>query len=688
MSTNDDLKELGIDPAALAGLSTEEREQAIATARAARRAEERAEQRALERALERKRQERERERQQEEDASKSKLATTAQSNTASGAPRLTFVPKRKRAAGAEAETEKEDEKAEKKDEQKSKSNGNHPQKAQFTATTARRPRDWTEQEFSAVQETYLGKSAKQETPTKKQRKGPKKATFKFRWEDTDDTFAKSDDPLYSLSKSAVVAAKRAAKPKIDPVISVQSVHEKPISKMTARDWRILRENYQITIQGGQAPPPMRTFREPPAEYLPTLHPALLEAIEQVLRFKEPSPIQRQAIPIGLQRRDLIGIAETGSGKTVAFGVPLCHYLLNLPSDVLGRVAAQGPLALVMAPTRELALQIHLELEKLLSRQNVVHVCAIVGGQSIQQQAQVLRRGVHIVVGTPGRINDCLDMAYLVLNQCCYIVLDEADRMIDMGFAPQMESILDAMGGSIKSESAEETYQQEKEDLEQGGLARHRLTAMFSATMPAEVERLAKQYLRHPAVISIGDPDSRKNARITQKILFLSSPAQKEKALRDLLLDPRFRHEKVIVFCNEKRHADQVGRMVDRIMGRPCVVLHGGKTQEQREENLAKFRRGGIVMVATDVAGRGLDIPDVAHVINYDLPTRSIENYTHRIGRTGRAGKTGLATSLLTEEDQGIMAALKQYLESTGNAVPDRLARHSAASGTEHNNLIY
>jgi len=127
---------------------------------------------------------------------------------------------------------------------------------------------------------------------------------------------------------------------------------------------------------------------------------------------------------------------------------LCHYLLNLPSDILGRVAAQGPLALVMAPTRELALQIHLELEKLLSRQSMVQVCAIVGGQSIQQQAQVLRRGVHIVVGTPGRINDCLDMAYLVLNQCCYIVLDEADRMIDMGFAPQMESILDGKSSNI------------------------------------------------------------------------------------------------------------------------------------------------------------------------------------------------------------------------------------------------
>jgi ATP-dependent RNA helicase DDX23/PRP28 len=418
-----------------------------------------------------------------------------------------------------------------------------------------------------------------------------------------------------------------------------------------------------------------------------LHPALLDAIENVLRFKAPSPIQRQAIPIGLQRRDLIGIAETGSGKTVAFGVPLCHYLLQLPTDVLQSVAAEGPLALVMAPTRELALQIHGELDKLLSRQNQIQTAAIVGGQPIQQQAQMLRTGVHIVVGTPGRINECIEMAYCVLNQCCYIVMDEADRMIDMGFAPQMESILDAMGGSIKSENEEETYQQELEDLKKGGVARHRLTAMFSATMPLEVERIAKQYLRHPAIVSIGDQDSGKNARITQKIIFLSSPAQKEKALRDRLSDSRFFREKVLVFVNEKRHADQVGRLVERI-GRPCVVLHGGKSQEQREENLEKFRRGGVVMVATDVAGRGLDIPDVAHVINYDLPTRSIENYTHRIGRTGRAGKTGLATSFITDADEGIMAPLKAYLESTGNDVPDRLSRHPAASATAQNNLIY
>ena len=256
----------------------------------------------------------------------------------------------------------------------------------------------------------------------------------------------------------------------------------------------------------------------------------------------------------------------------------------------------------------------------------------------------------------------------------------------MGFAPQMESILDAMGGSLKSENEEETYKQEQEDLRTNGVARHRLTAMFSATMPLEVEKIAKKYLRHPAVISIGDQDSGKNARITQKIMFLSSASQKERALEGLLRDSRFLREKVIVFVNEKKHADGVGRMVQR-SGRQCVVMHGGKSQEQREESLELFRKGGIVMVATDVAGRGLDIPDVAHVINYDLPTRSIENYTHRIGRTGRAGKAGLATSFITDEDEGIMAPLKAYLESTGNEVPERLARHPAAASNNLKNLV-
>lgn len=335
---------------------------------------------------------------------------------------------------------------------------------------------------------------------------------------------------------------------------------------------------------------------------------------------------------------------------------------------------------------QLALQIDGEIGKLLSRQNNISHTCIIGGQQLQHQANELRKGVHIVIGTPGRINECLEMAYLVLNQCCYVVLDEADRMIDMGFGPQVESILGAMGGLLKSESEQETYQQELEDMERAknDLPRHRVTAMFSATMPMEVERIAKQYLRHPAVISIGDRDSGKNARIVQRVLFLASPSQKEKALRDVL-SRNNRYDKIIVFVNEKKHADSLGRAVER-MGRQVVVLHGGKSQEQREENLAMFRKGGVVLVATDVAGRGLDIPDVSHVINYDLPTRSIENYCHRIGRTGRAGKEGLATSFITDEDEGIMAPLKSYLESTGSQVPERLARHPAAKGGAAENL--
>ena len=597
-------------------------------------------------------------------------------------------------------------------------------------------------------------SARQKLSQERKKLRTKKTTFKFEWDAGEDTYD-DDDPLYGISsfvKNGNSSSRRnnnsnnkrgsstnqpdfeggvrfgkKSSSNYDTVATVQTVATKPLKKMTARDWRIFRENYNISTKGGKSPPPLRSFRENPIGVTP-IHPRIIDAIENNLRYKEPSPIQRIAIPIGMQRRDLIGIAETGSGKTAAFGIPLCHHVLSFPKSILDSVAEEGPLALVMAPTRELALQINVEFGKLLSGQRDVNSLAVVGGQSITEQATKLRNGVHIgefvhlllfsdllcsialcqsdrvcskyislfsllqiiitpVVGTPGRINDCVEMAYLVLNQCSYIVLDEADRMIDLGFAPQIEQILDAMGGKLKSENEEEAYEQERLDLETlgKGVPSHRLTAMFSATMPSEVERIAKRYLRHPVIVSVGDQDSGKNKRITQRILYLSSPKQKESTLRDILRRSR-PHEKIIVFVNEKKHSEGVGRMVES-SGRRCVVLHGGKTQEEREKNLAIFRQGGVVMVATDVAGRGLDIPDVQQVINFDLPTRSIDNYCHRIGRTGRAGKEGLATSFITGEDEGIMGPLTQYLKSTGSAIPDRLARHPAATSSIHGEYI-
>ena len=662
--------EMLLDPSLLGGLTEDQKKEALAAAAAAKRVEERAEQRAIERALKQKEKERKQHKDAEAIPGKDMSRTAGQEQSNSG--RLVYVPKRKRsqqqpddrAPNRMASSGKTTLLTQPQHSQEHTMSG--PRHAKLSgeemklASGSRSHFDvqdsWLSgKELSSVKESYLGKSASEKeeeaAAKRKKQRSSKKITFKFRWEDEEDTFD-DNDPLYNNTSLAAPpmsssnqhrpgSHKRDRNNRWKDTLALRdnhhsqhnsSVQTKPLAKMTPRDWRIVRENYEITVRGGKAPPPLRSFRENPCPgVIPDLHPKLLDAVENVLRFKDPSPIQRQAIPIGLQRRDLIGIAETGSGKTVAFGVPLCQYLINLPDHVIQSVAAEGPLGLVMAPTRELALQIDRELQKLLSCQRLVKTGAVVGGQDIQLQAQMIRRGIHIIVGTPGRLNECIEMSYLVLNQCCYLVLDEADRMIDMGFAPQIESIMEAMGGTLKSEREDEAYQQEQDDLVKAHVARHRLTAMFSATMPTEVERLAKQYLRHPAVVSVGDEDSVKNSRITQRVIFVASPAQKEKALRDQLNDPRFLREKVIVFVNEKRHADQVGRLVER-SGRSCVVMHGGKSQEQREENLEAFRKGGVVMVATDVAGRGLDIPDVAHVINFDLPTRSIENYTHRIGR--------------------------------------------------------
>ena len=441
--------------------------------------------------------------------------------------------------------------------------------------------------------------------------------------------------------------------------------DKALGDMTDRDWRIMKEDFDIRIRGGKAPLPLRFWGEA------DLGEPLLMAIRDA-GYKEPSPIQRQAIPVGLELRDIIGVAETGSGKTAAFCIPMIRYISRLPAARIASLADDGPLALVMAPTRELATQIAGECKKLTAHMDM-NVTTVVGGMSIEDQAFVLREGVEIIVGTPGRIQDCLDTQYLVLNQANYVVLDEADRMIDMGFEPQVHSILEEMGGLLLSEDDIEMEQQRL--AVQRGEACYRITAMFSATMPSAVEKLAKKFLRHPAIVCIGDEDSGKNKRIAQHVLYVAEAAKKN-AVVDILRKKKAQ-DKYLVFCNEKKGCDALAKVLSTA-GLRSSVLHGGKTQEHRDATLAAYKAGSVtVLVATDVAGRGLDIPDVAHVVNYDMPLK-IENYSHRIGRTGRAGKDGVATTLLTDSDEAMMYDLRQYLEQTDAQIPERLEKNPAA----------
>ena len=633
-------------------------------------------------------------------------ATATATATAKEGPKIIkFISKKKREEmrrEAEAKKKEEEESAKSRNNNKMKNNNSNKRTTTHTTTATNKNNSkktphtqlndasiLNQAQISEIRRAYVGRTSQEiamdDNKRKEKEKQKKRTQFKFEWTADEDT-SRDSNPIYDYT-----ARKVGKKREVDPLerMSIKrsnttennNVYSKPIENMNVRDWRILRKNHDIRVRGGKAPNPLRHFNEgnPVA-----IHPRVLRAIKETLRYQDPSPIQRQAIPIGLQRRDLIGIAETGSGKTCAFGIPMCHHVLSMPQSVQDTVSDNGPLALVMAPTRELAIQIDEELGKLLSFSGGLKTLPVVGGQDIETQAFKLRKGVHIVVGTPGRMVDCLESSYMVLNQCNYVVLDEADRMLDLGFGPEMKIILDSMM-ELKSENEMEAYEQEQKDLMAVAAAEgtgqntsidptslRRLTAMFSATMPAEVERLAKEYLRHPAIIQIGDQDSGKNKRIEQRILYLASERMKDSNLQNILSNSG-RDEKIIVFVNEKRTANQVGTLLDRKnFGKPVVVLHGGKQQEEREANLALFKSGGAILVATDVAGRGLDIPNVSHVINYDLPGRSIDNYCHRIGRTGRAGKSGIATSFMTDKDEQIMRPLQQYLESTKAAIPPQM----------------
>jgi len=333
---------------------------------------------------------------------------------------------------------------------------------------------------------------------------------------------------------------------------------------------------------------------------------LMQAILD-MGFEEPSPIQAQAIPYVLEGKDIIGQAQTGTGKTAAFGIPI------IESTIRPKYRVQ---ALVLTPTRELAVQVSEEMSK-IGKYKKIKTLPIYGGQSIDMQIKALQRGVHIVVGTPGRIMDHIKRKTLILNQVKTVVLDEADEMLDMGFVEDIEFIL-------------------KE------IPTPRQTVLFSATMPAPIKKLASSYMIEPQNIAVS-----RDVLTVPKIDQVYYAVKKENKLNVLcrILDM----ENIglsILFCRTKKGVDELAESL-QARGYLAEGLHGDLSQAQRNRVMKKFRDANIeLLVATDVAARGLDIENVSHVINYDIP-QDPESYVHRIGRTGRAGKSGAAITLVT-----------------------------------------
>jgi len=327
-----------------------------------------------------------------------------------------------------------------------------------------------------------------------------------------------------------------------------------------------------------------------------------------MNFLAPTPIQQRSIPFALEGKDILGTAQTGTGKTGAFGIPLLTNLYSEPTKQ----------ALILCPTRELAAQINQVLRQ-MGKGLGMYGSLVVGGESFRRQRDELERGADYIVATPGRLNDHLQEGTVDLSGVNFLVLDEVDRMLDMGFAPQIKEIMKHV-------------------------SKERQTLLFSATLPNEIQGLAQQLLKNPVRVAI-DTEIKPSAQVEQKTIEVSMDGKNGLILKEL----EERQGKVLIFARTQIRTDRLATLLYR-EGHKVVRLHGGCTQWQRKDALDKFRRGSHpIMVATDLAGRGIDVTDIEHVINFDLP-ETHEDYIHRIGRTGRFGRTGNALSFVTPVD--------------------------------------
>jgi ATP-dependent RNA helicase DDX5/DBP2 len=356
-------------------------------------------------------------------------------------------------------------------------------------------------------------------------------------------------------------------------------------------------------------------------------------------FEKPTPIQMMGWPVAFSGHDMIGIAATGSGKTCAFSIPAAVHIKAQPKLRRG----DGPIALVLAPTRELATQIKEECDKFAGRANLRTVCCY-GGAPKGPQARELRNGVEIIIATPGRLIDFLETGTTNLKRVTYLVLDEADRMLDMGFEPQIRKIVS----------------QTRPD---------RQTLLWSATWPREVQHLARDLCKEdPIHISVGNTNSlQAAATITQKVEIVP-PYAKTRKLFDTLGKIYDDESRIIIFCETKRGCDDLCADL-RHERFPALSIHGDKEQRERDYCLAQFKQGRcLILIATDVASRGLDVKGIKYVINYDMPGQ-MEDYIHRIGRTGRAGQKGCAISFFSQKDASKAAELVDILKRADQKVP-------------------
>lgn len=349
-------------------------------------------------------------------------------------------------------------------------------------------------------------------------------------------------------------------------------------------------------------------------------PEALTHTLQHMQFTTPTPIQAAAVPVALKGQDILGSAQTGTGKTAAFGIPLVAHLLANPTGG----------ALVMTPTRELAAQVMTQLQSLLGKRSKIKSTLLIGGEPMPKQFKQLKNNPRLIVGTPGRINDHLKRASLQLDGADFLVLDETDRMLDMGFSDQIETVL--------------RYMQAK-----------RQTLLFSATLPKNIERIAGKYLNNPARIAVSATSS-PAANIQQDMVKLSE-AEKYPFLLSQLDE---RDGAIVVFVKTKHGADRMAKKLSK-EGHTADAIHGDLRQNKRDRVIETFRKKKYrILVATDVAARGLDIPHVKHVINYDIP-QCADSYIHRIGRTARAGEKGAALNLITPADKMKWMAIHRLL---------------------------